>query len=113
MKNVEPIISSFLKYLSIIVLLQNSGVVATVCKTMSLLPEKSGSYLRNHAIRTLTVSSQSMCRITCYLSDKQCLSYNFHQSSGTCEINDSDEFQHPEDLIPSHGHVYRGTKVTK
>jgi hypothetical protein len=79
---------------------------------MKILPEKTGSYLRNHIIQTLTTESQSLCRIMCYLSDS-CLSYNFHESTGTCDINDSDASQHPDDIIPRPGYVYVGTEVTK
>ncbi|XP_031571518.1 uncharacterized protein LOC116305691 [Actinia tenebrosa] len=79
------------------------------CKTVAFLPEDKGSYLKNHTKETVTTDTQTICRIQCYLSN-HCVSYNYHQRTGTCEINDSDNFQHPGDLIRRDGYVYHATK---
>ncbi|KAK3729872.1 hypothetical protein QZH41_016838 [Actinostola sp. cb2023] len=66
---------------------------------------KSGSYFRNHVIQELTADQEYLCRIKCYRGDS-CMSYNYKTSTGRCEINDSDEHQHPQDLVLQDDNIY-------
>ncbi|KAK3729870.1 hypothetical protein QZH41_016836 [Actinostola sp. cb2023] len=70
---------------------------------------KKGSYFRNHVIQELTADQEYVCRIKCYRGDS-CMSYNYKTSTGRCEINDSDEHQHPQDLVPQDDNIYGGTQ---
>lgn len=80
------------------------------CKNMLFYPEKSGKYLRNHVINTFIGYSTSDCEMYCYMSH-MCQSFNYRAVNVSCEINDSDHFQHPDDLINGADYVYLATKV--
>ncbi|KAK3729871.1 hypothetical protein QZH41_016837 [Actinostola sp. cb2023] len=62
-----------------------------------------------HVIQELTADQEDVCRIKCYRGDS-CMSYNYKTSTGRCEINDSDEHQHPLDLVPQDDNIYGGTQ---
>ncbi|XP_031559046.1 uncharacterized protein LOC116295393, partial [Actinia tenebrosa] len=79
------------------------------CNDSEFTKEKPGSYLRSHVKETFQTETASLCRVMCYL-DGVCMSYNYHQTSGHCEINDSDHLQYPKDLVKKTGFTYVGTK---
>jgi hypothetical protein len=41
------------------------------------------------------------------------MSYNYQACTGTCEINDSDEYQHPDDLVDKSDNAYIGSEVNR
>jgi hypothetical protein len=86
------------------------AAVSDECKTMDFLQQVADGYLRNHIIQSFSTETQSLCRVKCYLSNL-CLSYNYNENNGTCDINDSDQIQHPDDLIVKAGFLHVSTEV--
>ena len=76
---------------------------------------KDGSALEKHIIRTIASNSEHSCRVQCYL-ENACLSYNFGKrvtGDEVCELNNSTDIQHPDDLKPRENFIYRGAEVYK
>ncbi|XP_031550268.1 uncharacterized protein LOC116287721, partial [Actinia tenebrosa] len=78
------------------------------CKNMILLPEQQGYNLRHHSVQNLTDVTKDVCQITCYMHES-CMSYNYYTRSAICEINDSDEYRNPDDLVNKEDSMYIGT----
>ena len=76
---------------------------------------KDGSALEKHVIRTIALNSEHSCRVQCYL-ENACVSYNFGKrvaGDEVCELNNSTDIQHPDDLKPRVNFIYRGAEVYK
>lgn len=84
-----------------------------VCRTLKFTLPIDGQALENHVIKNISLESQDVCQMACYL-DNACLSYNFgrlQNESYVCQLSDSDDYQHPNDLQQREGFVYGGTVV--
>ena len=84
------------------------------CRTLEFVEPTEDNYLENHVRKSILVDNNDQCKLRCYLDDF-CLSYNFGiQETGdkfTCELSDSDHYQHPEHLICKKGFSYHPTMV--
>ncbi|XP_071794462.1 microfibril-associated glycoprotein 4-like [Asterias amurensis] len=59
-------------------------------------------------IKTNTTRSHVTCARDCSMTS-QCVSFNFHQESHLCQLNNASREQYPQDLIKSRGSVYFDT----
>ena len=78
--------------------------------------EKGGFALRDHVIKNLTLDlgTRDPCRGQCVM-DSRCMSINVGpliNDKIVCELSDSDDTLHPEDLKARAGSTYSGTEVT-
>ena len=78
--------------------------------------EKDGLALQGHVIKNLTLDlgTPDPCRGQCIM-ESHCLSINVGQPINdriVCELSDSDDTLHPEDLKPRATFTYTGTEVT-
>ena len=73
-------------------------------------PEQS---LSGHVIKTVEVAKEENCQIQCFI-EHRCLSFNVGQNNGRyiCELSDSDQTLHPEDMIQRNGYSYHGSVVS-
>ncbi|XP_032242320.1 uncharacterized protein LOC116620734 [Nematostella vectensis] len=88
------------------------GTDATIlCRILPLLPASNNTALKNHVIANMSVDNVKNCAAKCFLNPR-CASVNYQQSTDkvTCELSSSDHLQHPLDLVPQPGFMYRGTK---
>ena len=89
--------------------------IADNCRILQFLDAKDGSALEKHVIRTIALNSEHSCRVQCYL-ENACVSYNFGKrvtGDEVCELNNSTDIQHPDDLKPRVNFIYRGAEVYK
>ncbi|XP_032218575.2 uncharacterized protein LOC116601871 [Nematostella vectensis] len=103
------VILALLGLLSVVVF---GGTDASIpCRILPLLPASNDTALKNHVIANLSLDTVKNCATKCFLNPR-CASVNYqHSSDGvTCELSSSDHLQHPQDLVPQPGFVYRGTK---
>ena len=94
---------------------QNILFIADNCRILQFLDAKDGSALEKHVIRTIALNSEHSCRVQCYL-ENACVSYNFGKrvtGDEVCELNNSTDIQHPDDLKPRVNFIYRGAEVYK
>ena len=71
--------------------------------------------LKNHVIRRLQLPTHLQCRAACS-AQHGCLSFNFtprQEGDGDCELNDSEDSQHPEDLEQRDGNKYYASQVKR
>lgn len=87
-----------------------SFLITGVCKKLVFQPSLTSKLLQNHVILTVSVTKESDCEVQCYL-DNRCLSYNYIQSTKTCQLSDSDAHIDSKDLVTDVYSIYRGTKV--
>ena len=78
--------------------------------------EKDGYALQGHVIKNLTqeLGTRDPCKGQCVV-DSRCMSINIGQPINdrvVCELSDSDNTLHPEDLKLRAGFTYTGTEVT-
>ena len=62
---------------------------------------------------SLNLGMRASCRGHCSIENK-CMSINIGppiNDKVLCQLSDSDNIQHPNDLKPRDGYVYRGTEV--
>ena len=73
-----------------------------------------GKRLEGHVFLNLSIEKYTPCEFHCLL-ESRCLSANIGPSMEnnkvTCELNDADHSQHPDDLKDHPGWTYRGTEV--
>ena len=87
---------------------QNILFIADNCRILQFLEAKDGSALEKHIIRTIALNSEHSCRVQCYL-ENPCVSYNFGKrvaGDEVCELNNSTDIQHPDDLKPRVNFIY-------
>ena len=79
-------------------------------KSTGIKPEQS---LRGHVIKTVEVAKEENCQIQCFI-EHRCVSFNLGQNNGRyiCELSDSDQTLHPEDMIQRNGYSYHGSTVS-
>ena len=74
----------------------------------------TGKILVGHVINTATVIDVRHCRVLWYM-EADCKSFNMagvnSEGKAICELNQLDDIQHPENLIPFPGVSYHGTEV--
>lgn len=66
-------------------------------------------------IQSVLVGDNDQCELHCYV-EQSCLSFNLGPGSGdklTCELSNSDHYQHPGDLVSKRGFSYHPTAVSK
>ena len=64
-------------------------------------------------IKNLSIGMHASCKNLCTL-ESNCVSFNLGSPINNrivCELSDSDDTKHPEDLKPREGFVYRATEV--
>ena len=86
---------------------------ALKCWGMSFLGAVQNKAFTNHTLKTVKVDSHITCRLEC-LGEYGCLSINFVKSQegdGDCELNSSEDSQHPEDLEEREGTIYYSSEV--
>ena len=87
-----------------------------VCRmrTIEFLPPKKGHYLKNHVVSNITIgTSFRECEHHC-LKTRECVSVNIGPTIDhkiICELTNSDDIQHLEDLIVRPGWTYVATEV--
>ena len=63
--------------------------------------------------KKMEIESASACEVNCYM-EADCISYNLKPLQGgrfLCELSDSENVVHPEDLQYKQGTVYKSFKV--
>ena len=99
--------------LSQIVLISVSGTCGQNSRRITFLTPVGGFYLEGHVFSNHSVELNLDCQDQCALA-RECVSYNIGpkiNNKMACELSNSDDFQHPEDLKPRKDWIYRGTKV--
>ena len=66
-----------------------------------------GSYLKNHVSQSYSATGLKNCTSTC-LQFELCESTNFNFENRTCELNDVDKHDFPEDYVQRPGYGYSG-----
>ncbi|XP_022808363.1 uncharacterized protein LOC111345346 [Stylophora pistillata] len=87
------------------------------CRRLKFLQQKDGYGLVGHVIQNISLPIgthiYSHCRNWCTMEDR-CRSINMGPSGEKdkvlCQLSDSDDLQHPNDLKPMTGFMYRGTE---
>ena len=67
-------------------------------KDIVLTDQFHGEALVNHTYQTLSVVDHDGCQLYCFL-DNRCISYNFDDQRGVCNLSDSDHVMHSDDLV--------------
>ncbi|XP_066023374.1 uromodulin-like [Pocillopora verrucosa] len=105
---VEQLISIFVLFTIAIYLVLSEDN----CRILQFLDAKDGSALEKHVIGTIALNSEHSCRVQCYL-ENACVSYNFGKrvtGDEVCELKNSTDIQHPDDLKPRVNFIYRGAE---
>ncbi|EDO38601.1 predicted protein [Nematostella vectensis] len=76
---------------------------------MHITDEQPGKELTNHVEANFTGVTEVLCRIKCFISDT-CQSYNYDNSSMTCQTSTSTRVQSPDDVINKTNSIYAGFK---
>lgn len=83
-------------------------------RVLKLKPVLEGKALQGHVITSLMVKKESSCLAHCYV-EENCMSYNFGpelvDDTRQCELSNSDDMLHPEDLVDRYGFTYQPTEV--
>ena len=98
---------------SLIYIISVSGTCGQNNRRITFLTPVGGFYLEGHVFSNHFVELNLDCQDQCALA-RECVSYNIGpkiNNKMTCEVSNSDHFQHPENLKPRKGWMYRGTKV--
>ena len=68
----------------------------------------------NHTIKSLKAKTHTICKLDC-IEVFGCLSINFvkrqEDEDGDCELNDSEDSQHPEDMEERGETIYYSSQV--
>ena len=83
------------------------------CKTLEFQSHVSQKALKGHVIKSVQVTSDGSCMDECF-AETRCASYNLGPFQGDlriCELSDSNDVLHPEDLQQQHGYLFRAVKV--
>ena len=68
----------------------------------------------NHTIKSLKAKTHTDCKLDC-IENFGCLSINFVKRQGQdadCELNDSEDSQHPEDMEDRENTTFYATEVS-
>lgn len=90
-------------------------VTEVPCIKKTFVEPVPNKILVSHVISTLTVASEEVCKIHCFI-EVSCVSYNFGpKETGyhVCELSESDAISHPLDWITKQGFLYGETQVWK
>ncbi|XP_073247716.1 uncharacterized protein [Porites lutea] len=88
------------------------GQCARNNRYVTFLTPVNGFYLEGHVFLNLSVELNRDCQDQCTLA-RDCVSYNTGpriDNKMACELSNSDDLQHPENLKPRRDWNYRGTK---
>ena len=94
-------------------LISVSGNCGQNNRRITFLTPVRGFYLEGNVISNHSVELNLDCQDQCALA-RECVSYNTGPTNNnklTCELSNSDQLQHPEDLKPRKDWIYRGTQV--
>lgn len=83
-------------------------LISAKASSCNVFRSKYGSYFKGHVIKTSLVSGLQQCIKSCLQGF--CKSSNFDFVKKTCELNDADRFDHPDDLVQREGFSYSGWK---
>ncbi|XP_031571425.1 uncharacterized protein LOC116305621 [Actinia tenebrosa] len=85
------------------------------CKEMHFRFGVDGYALANHTFLTDKALDDDHCQSKCFMDDR-CISYNFGRGASwelqTCELNEADHKQFPEDLVPRPDTTYNMAENT-
>ena len=84
-----------------------------LCRRLQFTTPVQGYALQGHMIKNLSIGLHASCRDLCTM-ESHCMSFNLGPPTNdrvVCELSDSEHIQHPEDLTPRQGFVYRATEV--
>ena len=65
--------------------------------------------LNNHVIKSYTKKSSMRCAAAC-MEEDSCVSINYGETGGICELNASHKEHHPGDVVEKDGWRYYGTQ---
>ena len=77
------------------------------CKHNQYIREENQK-LQNHGIETTTARNYLICAFLCN-SAESCKSFNWNQSTKTCETNDATKEMNPTDVVSQTDWVYHQT----
>lgn len=100
--------SQLLLYLDLILIISMAMFCQTLKQCHPSIYSVYGHYLSRHEVLTTVSSSFSECVTICSIYIR-CRSLNFRLGDKSCELNDSDQYTHPEDYGPRAGSVYMDT----
>lgn len=98
--------------LSILVLFY---LATDLCRHLKFTTPVDGYALHGHVIKNITFNSgmRGSCKGRCTI-DSNCVSINIGPTINDkvlCQLSNSDHIQHPDDVKPRDGFMYRGTEV--
>ncbi|XP_078373999.1 uncharacterized protein LOC144658644 [Oculina patagonica] len=101
-------------FLLFLVLVTNGNCqsVRDLCRHLKFTPPIQGFALQGHILKNLSIGIYASCKDLCTM-ESRCVSFNLGppiNDRRVCELSDSDNTQHPDDLIPREGFVYRSTE---
>ncbi|XP_078374944.1 uncharacterized protein LOC144658423 [Oculina patagonica] len=103
----------FLLFLVLVIIANgNFQSVRDLCRHLKFTPPIQGFALQGHMLRNLSIGIYASCKDLCTM-ESRCVSFNLGPPINdrmVCELSDSDNTQHPDDLIPREGFVYRSTE---
>ena len=80
---------------------------------MEINPSIEDRSLAGHVFKSMVIENHSACKVTCFAED-DCASFNvkpLQTGDHLCELNNSSDVIHPEDLNEEQGTVYTSFKV--
>ena len=87
--------------------------ISDACRVLEFTEPIEEHALSGHVFKNITLKIKGNCELNCYL-ENDCFSFNLGpevDGKYVCELSDSDDGQHPQDLAPRHGFFYVATKV--
>ncbi len=73
--------------------------------------------LVGHVFKSMLIQDSSACEVNCFMEgDRDCVSFNvkpLQNGNHLCELSNSSDVVHPEDLKEEHGAKYTSFKVRK
>ena len=80
---------------------------------MEINPSIKDYSLTGHVFKSMVIEDSSACEVNCFAED-DCTSFNvksLQSGDHLCELSNSSDVVHPEDLKEEHGTVYTSFKV--
>ncbi|XP_078374030.1 uncharacterized protein LOC144657542 [Oculina patagonica] len=104
----------FLLFLVLVIIANgNFQSVRDLCRHLKFTQPIQGFALQGQMLRNLSIGIYASCKDLCTM-ESRCVSFNLGPPINdrmVCELSDSDNTQHPDDLIPREGFVYRSTEL--
>ena len=84
-----------------------------LCRSLKFTTPIEGYTLVGHVIKNFSIGNHASCKNLCTM-ERQCVSINIGppiEGKMVCELSNSDDKRHSEDLKTNKGFIYRATQV--